>query len=248
MKGVTSGALLSLHKELAELREYSAVNKAAFMDLSSQVAQVLALASRKFEHALELRERQLALSHELELAEAKNAMEERKKEIQSLNEAVVEKECKLEEQERLLKALHSKLESEKVELRSLHLNELRSMEEALRGACVEKEELQKANEGQMMEVKALEDELKECRERNGSLEQVLHSSKVEQQRLLKEIADKLQMEHKTELETIRSRFKLMAASTMERSPSDSSLEKIEVCLGWFWRVVLLREEVLEIIG
>lgn len=59
------------------------------------------------------------------------------------------------------------------------------------------------------------------------LEEKLAMVQVEHQKAIKEKTEKLQHECKTQLETIRSRFKLMAASTMERSPSDSSLEKIE---------------------
>lgn len=64
-----------------------------------------------------------------------------------------------------------------------------------------------------------------------------HKSQLEEQRLewerekekcIKELVEKLNQEHKIELEGLRSRFRLMATASMERSPSDSSLEKIEV--------------------
>ncbi|XP_017878642.1 RB1-inducible coiled-coil protein 1 isoform X2 [Ceratina calcarata] len=71
----------------------------------------------------------------------------------------------------------------------------------------------------------LENEQDENRDLKARMEEALN----DQQRLVKEATDKLQIEYKAELESIRSRFKLMAASTcaMERSPSDSSLEKID---------------------
>ncbi|XP_037034011.1 RB1-inducible coiled-coil protein 1 isoform X2 [Bradysia coprophila] len=48
---------------------------------------------------------------------------------------------------------------------------------------------------------------------------------ADKQKAVNEIRDKLHREHKTEIESLRCRFKLMA--TMDRSPSETSLEKIE---------------------
>lgn len=56
-----------------------------------------------------------------------------------------------------------------------------------------------------------------------NLQQQLENKELEKQRELKESSDTLSKKHKDEIESIRSRFKLM---TMERSPSDNSLEKI----------------------
>lgn len=50
----------------------------------------------------------------------------------------------------------------------------------------------------------------------------------ERQRAVKEVTDKLNHDHRLEMEATRSRFRLMATATMERSPSECSLEKIEV--------------------
>ncbi|VEN38250.1 unnamed protein product [Callosobruchus maculatus] len=54
------------------------------------------------------------------------------------------------------------------------------------------------------------------------LEKQLLEKEVEKEKTVKEVTDRLHREHKAEIENIRSRFKLM---TMERSPSDTSLEK-----------------------
>lgn len=54
------------------------------------------------------------------------------------------------------------------------------------------------------------------------LHKQLQEKDVERERSVKDIADRLNRDHKAEIENIRSRFKLM---TMERSPSDTSLEK-----------------------
>ncbi|KAJ6648456.1 RB1-inducible coiled-coil protein 1 [Pseudolycoriella hygida] len=48
---------------------------------------------------------------------------------------------------------------------------------------------------------------------------------VEKEKAVNDIRDKLVREHKTEIESLRCRFKLMA--NMDRSPSDTSLEKID---------------------
>ncbi|GAB0094475.1 RB1-inducible coiled-coil protein 1 [Sergentomyia squamirostris] len=47
----------------------------------------------------------------------------------------------------------------------------------------------------------------------------------EKEKLVKEITEKLTRDHKSELESLRSRYRLM--TSIERSPSDTSLEKIE---------------------
>lgn len=61
--------------------------------------------------------------------------------------------------------------------------------------------------------------------RIAELELAAISAAAEQKRAVNEAKEKLIREHKTEIESLRSRFKLM--TTMERSPSDTSLEKIE---------------------
>ncbi|CAG9827239.1 unnamed protein product [Diabrotica balteata] len=54
------------------------------------------------------------------------------------------------------------------------------------------------------------------------LQRLLEEKDVEKEKIVKETTDRLTRDYKAEIESIRSRFKLM---TMERSPSDSSLEK-----------------------
>lgn len=54
------------------------------------------------------------------------------------------------------------------------------------------------------------------------LQKQLQDKDIEYEKTVKEATDRLNREHKAEIENIRSRFKLM---TMERSPSDTSLEK-----------------------
>lgn len=74
----------------------------------------------------------------------------------------------------------------------------------------------------------------ECRERRRREEleaqRTIDRNICEEERLrvVKEVTDQLNHDHRLELEAVRSRFRLMATATMERSPSECSLEKIEV--------------------
>lgn len=61
---------------------------------------------------------------------------------------------------------------------------------------------------------------KEVEELRKNIEEVV----ADKERCVKEVTERLKSEHKSEVENIRARFKLM---TMERSPSENSLEKIE---------------------
>jgi RB1-inducible coiled-coil protein 1 len=75
----------------------------------------------------------------------------------------------------------------------------------------------------------LEVQLSEMRQQCSDVQERLEGAETDKQRALKELSDRLTHSYKTELEGLRSRFRLMATTSMERSPSDSSLEKIEVC-------------------
>lgn len=57
------------------------------------------------------------------------------------------------------------------------------------------------------------------------LEAQANQALTDKQKAVNEIRDKLNREHKTEIESLRCRFKLM--TNMDRSPSETSLEKIE---------------------
>lgn len=58
-----------------------------------------------------------------------------------------------------------------------------------------------------------------------NIEELKKRYEDEKERLVKETKDELQKKYKDEMDSLRSRFKLM--SVKDRSPSDSSLEKIE---------------------
>lgn len=65
--------------------------------------------------------------------------------------------------------------------------------------------------------------LRQCEE----LRHQIETCEEDKQRALKDVTDRLTHDYKADLEGLRSRFRLM--TVMERSPSDSSLERIEVC-------------------
>uniref|UniRef100_A0A182Q3V8 RB1-inducible coiled-coil protein 1 n=1 Tax=Anopheles farauti TaxID=69004 RepID=A0A182Q3V8_9DIPT len=76
------------------------------------------------------------------------------------------------------------------------------------------------------EKKALNEQIAQMREVIERLETQLACAEVDRKKAIQEAIEQLEHKHRTEIETLRCRFKLMATS-MDRSPSDTSLEKIE---------------------
>lgn len=70
-----------------------------------------------------------------------------------------------------------------------------------------------------------DDEMRTLKVRLADLEKQINESEIDKEKAVNMIKDKLIREHKTEIESLRCRFKLM--TTTERSPSDTSLEKID---------------------
>lgn len=74
----------------------------------------------------------------------------------------------------------------------------------------------------------------ECKERRRREEletqRTIDRNICEEERLraVKEVTDQLNHDHRLEMEAVRLRFRQIATATMERSPSECSLEKIEV--------------------
>ncbi|CAH0726558.1 unnamed protein product, partial [Brenthis ino] len=69
--------------------------------------------------------------------------------------------------------------------------------------------------------------LEKTREELRILEKKMEESDVQNQKDIKEMQEKLHKEYKAEIDSLRSRFRLVALTNMDRSPSESSLEKIE---------------------
>lgn len=74
-------------------------------------------------------------------------------------------------------------------------------------------------------TKTFQSSEEELKQKVSELEKQLESFQLDKERALSELTANLTREHKTEIEALRCRFKLM--TNMERSPSDTSLEKIE---------------------
>lgn len=62
------------------------------------------------------------------------------------------------------------------------------------------------------------------------IKQMQEEFEVEKTRSLKEMSDQLSRDHHSQLEGLRSRFRLMACTTPDRPPSESSFDKTEVHL------------------
>lgn len=236
MKIVVCEELSSLRNELSILRDRSNEDKGDLTDIKDRVQVALSLYSQECDRRLQEREQEVTIEHELKMADMKKLMQEdcrnREEEICTLKGNLMEKEMELAEHGRLVATMRQKLEDEQIEKNNLQTRlhqQLENYSRILEQARLDKEEaVKQINEERLLEITSLTNSLTQCQKRIQELEENLTTARTDQVRLVKEATDKFQVEYRAELETIRSRFKLMAASTMERSPSDSSLEKIEV--------------------
>lgn len=230
MKAVVYEALRSVRQELAVLRDRSNEEAAGFSKTTDQVREALSLYARECDRRLREREQELTVDHELEMADVKKMIQNREEEICGLKRSVMEKETELAEHERLISTMRQKLETEQTEMRELQTRLHQQLEEALEQARAEKESAVKsANDERFLEIASLTNSVTQCQKRIQELEESLDTARSDQKRMVKEATEKLQMEYKSELQSIRSRFKLMTASTtMESSPTDSPTDKLEV--------------------
>nr|XP_050846104.1 RB1-inducible coiled-coil protein 1 isoform X8 [Vespula vulgaris] len=228
MKVVVSEALTSVRKELVVLRDRSDFGNSGLAELTERIREALTLYSNECDRRLREREQELTVDHELEMGDVKKLIQSRDEEIRIVKRTLLEKETELAEHERLLGTMRQKLDAEQADMRNLQSRLHRQMDETLEQARIDKETaVEKVNDEKFVEIASLTNSLTQCQKRIKELEENLAAARTEQQKMVKEATDKLQLEYKTELEAIRSRFKLTAVSIMERSPSDSSLEKIE---------------------
>ncbi|XP_043470313.1 RB1-inducible coiled-coil protein 1 isoform X1 [Leptopilina heterotoma] len=227
MKSVTTEALQTFRTELADLKGRMNFDESGIATITEQLNQAVSLHSNECKRIIQEREQELTVDHELEMADLKKMLQNREEDIRAMKCTIMEKETEIREHERLLNTMRQTLDNEKSEKNILQTR-FHGQLETMKQSSLEKENaLKEANETRIVEIASLTSSLTQCQERIQELEKTLAISRVDEERLVKEASDKLQIEYKRELETIRSRFKLMAASTMERSPSDSSLEKIE---------------------
>lgn len=108
----------------------------------------------------------------------------------------------------------------------LEMNDLRQSlyvkEDEIYSLKSEKEQL----EGQMKDRELkFKDEKEQLEKKLQELEQRISQQTAQREAAIKEVKEKLLNDHRNEIESLRCKFKLM--TSMERSPSDSSLEKIE---------------------
>ncbi|XP_021700951.1 RB1-inducible coiled-coil protein 1 isoform X3 [Aedes aegypti] len=75
------------------------------------------------------------------------------------------------------------------------------------------------------EKKELNNKIDQMKEVVSKLEKQLADVDVDKKKAIQEAVEQLEHKHKTEIESLRCRYKLM--TSMDRSPSDTSLEKIE---------------------
>ncbi|CAH0749126.1 unnamed protein product [Diatraea saccharalis] len=88
--------------------------------------------------------------------------------------------------------------------------------------------------GQQKEIDKLNSEhqstkelLEKSRAEIDSFAKKLEEMESQKHKDIKDMQEKLHMDYKAEIESLRSRFRLVALTNMDRSPSESSLEKIE---------------------
>ncbi|CAB0034544.1 unnamed protein product [Trichogramma brassicae] len=223
MKSITSDSLLNLRGELNILREHTISERTAASEIVDKVGQMVNIHME----SLRQREQEMTVDHELEMADLKKLLLQKDEELQGMKRALMEKEQEVQEQERLARTIMKKYEAELQQVNEFR-NVYGQMKERLEHAQVEKENsLKELSEEALLKTNRLESDLEQCQKRIRELEAKAATSEMEHQKAFKDELEKIQLNYKAQLDTIRSRFKLMTASAMERSPSDSSLEKIE---------------------
>ncbi|KAF7996624.1 hypothetical protein HCN44_002270 [Aphidius gifuensis] len=225
MKTTTSETMMTFRNELLNLREKINDDKNnSINDVTERINQALTLHSQESERILHERQHEMTVDHEFELSDIKKLLNARDEEIDNLKQTMIDKENNQAEHERLINTMRQKIEAENEEIiniKNIQTQQQLQLSEKLNMTIIDKDNA-------IEKVNILTDTIEQYKLKINQLEDNLETAKLDQQKIIKETTDKLQLEYKTELETIRSRFKLMTASTlMERSPSDSSLEKIE---------------------
>lgn len=217
--------MMTFRNELLNLREKINDNKnISINDVTQRINQALTLHSQESERILHKRQQEMTVDHEFELSDIKKLLNARDEEIDNLKQTMIDKENNQAEHERLINTMRQKIEAENEEIiniKNIQKQQQLQLSEKLNMTIIDKDNALK-------KINILTDTIEQYQTKINQLEDNLITAKLDHQKIIKETTDKLQIEYKTELETIRSRFKLMTASTiMERSPSDSSLEKIE---------------------
>ncbi|XP_048484264.1 RB1-inducible coiled-coil protein 1 isoform X2 [Plutella xylostella] len=110
-------------------------------------------------------------------------------------------------------------------------NDLNGKDEVIASVKSDKEMLKQEHQHHIEELhkehQSTKDLLEKVKEEIKSYEVKLEEAEAQKQKELKDLQDKMHQDYKAEIESLRSRFRLVALTNMDRSPSESSLEKIE---------------------
>ncbi|XP_047041676.1 RB1-inducible coiled-coil protein 1 isoform X4 [Helicoverpa zea] len=108
---------------------------------------------------------------------------------------------------------------------------LNEKDEVITSLKTETENIKSAHQKEIerleQEHQETKDLLEKTREEIQGFEKKLEDIEAQKQKEIKELQEKMHMDYKAEIESLRSRFRLVALTNMDRSPSESSLEKIE---------------------
>ncbi|XP_063891101.1 RB1-inducible coiled-coil protein 1 isoform X2 [Helicoverpa armigera] len=108
---------------------------------------------------------------------------------------------------------------------------LNEKDEVITSLKTETENIKNAHQKEIerleQEHQETKDLLEKTREEIQGFEKKLEDIEAQKQKEIKELQEKMHMDYKAEIESLRSRFRLVALTNMDRSPSESSLEKIE---------------------
>ncbi|XP_055851819.1 RB1-inducible coiled-coil protein 1 isoform X2 [Episyrphus balteatus] len=142
----------------------------------------------------------------------------------------------ISEKWQLVQMQYESREQDIIEMQAKHSVEVTNLETAIN--MKDKEILDMRNDQQQKDLRhseqvsqleakctALEEKYHLLEQQMESLNESLQAANAEKVRAVAEAREKLIHEHKSEIESLRCRYKLM--TSMERSPSDTSLEKIE---------------------
>ncbi|XP_044742311.1 RB1-inducible coiled-coil protein 1 isoform X2 [Chrysoperla carnea] len=89
--------------------------------------------------------------------------------------------------------------------------------------CAYKKRVEEINEKYIDSDTKLKQALIQCEQ----FEKQIENLHYDHERALQQLREQMQREHQSEIESLRSRFRLMTVANMERSPSDTSLERID---------------------
>ncbi|XP_058801849.1 RB1-inducible coiled-coil protein 1 isoform X3 [Phymastichus coffea] len=225
LKSVARDSIRMLRRELDIMKEHSMLDRQIITKHVEDICKVLSV----HRCALKEREQEITVDHELELSDLKKMLQTRDEQICNLERALADKETDSSEKDKLIATMRQKIEGEQQEMKKLQIV-YRQIEERLEQTLADKEAaIKEADDARVAETNTLRNSLEKSQEKVEKLEEKLILAEIRFQKTMKEENDKLQVvEYKAQCEAIRSRFKLIHASTIERSPSDSSLEKIEV--------------------